>query len=109
MHQDIIFHTERCNTFVIGMPYPWAEKLLGEGTPRQRELAFRSAKADLANYQDLSRALDVVHLRTWRTGDSAYRPPSAGAASSRSGGVSSATPVSASSLSSFARWLVSSE
>jgi hypothetical protein len=60
--QDIIFHTERCNTFVIGMPYPWAEKRLGEGTPGQRELAFRAAKADLANYPDLSRALDVVRL-----------------------------------------------
>jgi hypothetical protein len=55
-------HTERCNTFVIGMPYPWAEKRLGEGTPRQRELAFRAAKADLANYPELSRALDVVRL-----------------------------------------------
>jgi hypothetical protein len=60
--QDIIFHTERGNTFVIGLPYPWTEKRLGEGTPREREFAFRMAKSDLANYSDLGRALDVVRL-----------------------------------------------
>jgi len=60
--QDIIFHTSRCNTFVIGLPYPWPQKRLGEGTPRERELAFRTAKADMANYADLARVLDVIRL-----------------------------------------------
>jgi hypothetical protein len=60
--QDIIFQTERCNTFVIGPPYPWSGKRLGEGTPREREIAFRTAKSDLENYPDLARALDVVRL-----------------------------------------------
>jgi hypothetical protein len=60
--QDIIFHTSRCNTFVIGLPYPWPNKRLGEGSRQERELAFKAAKSDLANYTDLARALDVVRL-----------------------------------------------
>jgi hypothetical protein len=60
--QDIIFHTSRSNTFVIGLPYPWFDKRLGEGSRLERELAFKVAKSDLANYPDLARALDVVRL-----------------------------------------------
>jgi hypothetical protein len=60
--QDIIFHTARCNTFVVGLPYPWPEKRLGEGLLRERELGFRAAKSELTNYPDLARALDVIRL-----------------------------------------------
>jgi hypothetical protein len=60
--QDIIFHTARRNTFVIGVRYPWPEKRLGEGSRQDRELAFKAAKSDLTNYPDLARALDVIRL-----------------------------------------------
>jgi hypothetical protein len=60
--QDFIFHTERCNTFAVELPYPWAEKRLGGGPPPGPERAFKAAKADLTNYPDLGRALDVVRL-----------------------------------------------
>ena len=62
--QDIIFHTTRHNTFVIGLPYPWNEKRVGEValSEREREGNFRAAKSNLANYPDLARALEVIRL-----------------------------------------------
>lgn len=49
--QDIIYHTANGNIFVIGVPYPFDNKM---------SLDFKVEKANLTDYAHLQRVFDLV-------------------------------------------------
>ncbi|OED50085.1 hypothetical protein ACH42_01450 [Endozoicomonas sp. (ex Bugula neritina AB1)] len=51
--QDLIYHTERGNVFVLGVPYPFKDKT---GS------SFKQEKADIAFYTDLGRVFEMVKI-----------------------------------------------
>jgi hypothetical protein len=51
--QDIIYHTPKGNVFVLGVPYPFADKSRAD---------FKTAKSDVSNYPEIYKVFQMVKI-----------------------------------------------